>query len=563
MKIHRVRTSLALAAAVALLAACGGGGGDAKTSAPADQGPEVTPGSKLYSGKAIDGYLVGATVCMDLNANNACDINEPTTKTKDDGSYNIIFDGDATGKKLLVLIDGNTRDLSRPGYVFPGNFTLSAHLAGPQSNISPLTTMVAAQTDVGVPRAEAERNVVTLFGGNINVRDDYIANGDSNTSAFAMQVVDKITEFAKSSQADYDTARNVMNAIIEKGGVASVTQADVDAQALKPVYTTTSDAQALLERQLFTYQGLFAKNSSLTLGRDRWTLSGDTLTATFEEFNRGANAWQPSTETKEVYSMYSQAVVLKSNGQFSGWIKPSSIDSTIRVASVSGNQIDGWDSVTGSALTIQFRTMALDNKSILTVMQSLNDNYIRPNVTEAFAAGTEGFGAQVTRGQDLVVLPIVNHCNPLAPTITEDGVTHCSFLGDKNTAFVSVDDVFGMNVSLDGETGINLSAGGVVKVVNRNGDTIIGGNKVTWTRLDRNPNVLVVSGLTASNLKDIDLSDEFAYQVAQGYKVVIALHNGHLKLGYMLPAGASYNQALLPQASIDAVTSALLPKLPF
>lgn len=75
-------TKLALACALTgSLAACGGG----KTA--------------TFGGKVIDGYIEGATVCLDLNANQACDSVEPSDVSKADGTYSL----DITGLPLAKI----------------------------------------------------------------------------------------------------------------------------------------------------------------------------------------------------------------------------------------------------------------------------------------------------------------------------------------------------------------------------------------------------------------------------------------------------------------------------
>lgn len=61
---------------LASLAACGGGGGG---------GSNAVSGAAL-SGKVIDGPIAGATVCLDVNSNNACDTGEPTATTDATGT---------------------------------------------------------------------------------------------------------------------------------------------------------------------------------------------------------------------------------------------------------------------------------------------------------------------------------------------------------------------------------------------------------------------------------------------------------------------------------------------
>ena len=63
---HRVPTFALGSLAAALLAACGGGGGGSEA-------PKTT-----LSGTVADGYLKGATVCLDVNGNSICDSGEPS-----------------------------------------------------------------------------------------------------------------------------------------------------------------------------------------------------------------------------------------------------------------------------------------------------------------------------------------------------------------------------------------------------------------------------------------------------------------------------------------------------
>lgn len=66
-----------------LLTACGGGGGDS-TSTPVSTTPPpvtVTPEPMKISGNVIDGYIIGATIFMDLNFNSKLDDGEPFAVT--------------------------------------------------------------------------------------------------------------------------------------------------------------------------------------------------------------------------------------------------------------------------------------------------------------------------------------------------------------------------------------------------------------------------------------------------------------------------------------------------
>lgn len=85
-------------ALVCALAACGGGGGEpapqsggtpSVTSGAPGAPQEVVPPESLLTGVAIDGPLVGAKVCLDLNTNWVCEPNEPFTTTVSGGQYRL------------------------------------------------------------------------------------------------------------------------------------------------------------------------------------------------------------------------------------------------------------------------------------------------------------------------------------------------------------------------------------------------------------------------------------------------------------------------------------------
>lgn len=72
------KTTLAVAMTLAI-AACGGGSGSSDNSAT----------SATMKGKAIDGYIHGATVFLDYNFNNKLDANEPRTVTGESGDFSL------------------------------------------------------------------------------------------------------------------------------------------------------------------------------------------------------------------------------------------------------------------------------------------------------------------------------------------------------------------------------------------------------------------------------------------------------------------------------------------
>ncbi|MDN3698370.1 hypothetical protein QWY97_13590 [Vibrio cortegadensis] len=74
-------TKILLAASMisAALMGCGGGGGSSSDSSSAS-----------IAGKAIDGYIIGATVYLDLNFNGQMESNEPSVVTVEEGEFELI-----------------------------------------------------------------------------------------------------------------------------------------------------------------------------------------------------------------------------------------------------------------------------------------------------------------------------------------------------------------------------------------------------------------------------------------------------------------------------------------
>lgn len=102
-----------------LLGACGGSSSDSPTAVPA-----------TASGKAVDGYLSGATVTCDANANGVADTGEVSTTTSATGAYSLACDHG------LVLTGGTNIDT---GLAFKGRLRAPSGSAV----ITPLTNLVA------------------------------------------------------------------------------------------------------------------------------------------------------------------------------------------------------------------------------------------------------------------------------------------------------------------------------------------------------------------------------------------------------------------------------------
>ena len=166
------------------LSACGGGGGsDADTN-----------NSTSVSGVVADGYLVGATVCLDINNNKLCDPSEPQAQSGAGGQFTLTLNtpGDAN-YPLIAFVPAYAID-EDDGQQVGTPYVLYAP-AGRYEFISPLTTLVhlMSEYDDLLTVAEAEALLKTILGNGsnpdtINIFIDYVEeekDGDSDDADYA------------------------------------------------------------------------------------------------------------------------------------------------------------------------------------------------------------------------------------------------------------------------------------------------------------------------------------------------------------------------------------------
>ena len=116
---------LFLSIASMAIAGCGGGGG-------------TSPQSSI-SGKIIDGYIKGATVFWDCNANGIVDSDEVSTSSIEGGNY-VISPSPKTGCRLTAYIPASAIDSDTNTSVL-APYTMYA-LDSNAAIITPLTTLV-------------------------------------------------------------------------------------------------------------------------------------------------------------------------------------------------------------------------------------------------------------------------------------------------------------------------------------------------------------------------------------------------------------------------------------
>jgi hypothetical protein len=168
----------------AILTACGGGGAGAGSSSS----------PTTFSGVVVDGYIEGATVCLDLNANQACDTGEPTATSKAGGAYSLDVSGvDADKLKaahLLTVVPDSAKDADDGGKTLNKAGKKAFNLLAPAAAfvnsdgslqsavISPLTTLVSHEMITGGNTLEtSEKYVRTRLDlvDDTDLRQDFVA----------------------------------------------------------------------------------------------------------------------------------------------------------------------------------------------------------------------------------------------------------------------------------------------------------------------------------------------------------------------------------------------------
>lgn len=228
--------------ASAILTACGGsgGGGSTKTS---------------LSGTVADGYLRGATVCLDINGNAACDTGEPSATTGDGGKYTLsdINAGDDTKYAVVVNVPAGAVDSDNPtGSVGKAYFLSSP--AGKGGFISPVTTLIQQKLAAGASLEAAESAVKALLGitdTSVSLFSDYIAaqgsatQTDATTAGRYARAHEAGKVVAASLQAGYDSLKSDSNAkavqkvLLAQAEDALTVQKATSTDTTSPTFSTT------------------------------------------------------------------------------------------------------------------------------------------------------------------------------------------------------------------------------------------------------------------------------------------------------------------------------------
>jgi hypothetical protein len=176
---------MSLAVAI-LLSACGGGGSSNSTT---------------LSGAVIDGYIEGAKVCLDVNANGLCEPSEPSATTNSKGEYK--FDTgniNTLGLNIVAEIPDTAKDSDDEGLTL-GAAGKSAYTMATSSDqpsvVTPLTTMIVGKVKTeGLTTDVAKLRVLEEFGlpSDTNPYVDHIEKGNASVHGAAKQIAAQLQQ---------------------------------------------------------------------------------------------------------------------------------------------------------------------------------------------------------------------------------------------------------------------------------------------------------------------------------------------------------------------------------
>ena len=180
-----------------LLAACGGGGGEGEGGLPVDntgtvnatdlptdvlgEANSIVP-AVTVSGRVADGYIRGATVCVDINGNDACDSDEPSAVTGEGGIYDLEVPEGHSDKPIVAAIPAEAIDEDTGEAV--GQALVFIAPADRPEFVSPITTLVHQEqrANPALNSEEAEQAVKNFLGvdeTDVSLFSDYVAQSDA------------------------------------------------------------------------------------------------------------------------------------------------------------------------------------------------------------------------------------------------------------------------------------------------------------------------------------------------------------------------------------------------
>lgn len=428
---------------VLALPGCGGGGGGGGDTIGDPTAPSV-------SGVVADGYLVGATVCLDVNENRICDPTEPKATTGAGGTYKITYQNSGdTNHPIVVEVSVGTVD-EDTGKPVNKSYVLTAP-AGKPEFVSPLTTMVQTvlEQNPALTVEDAEAAVKDSLGqtadSTVDLFTDYVAAKDDAENEDApeyeqlhrvAQVVARVMEANHEAieQAAADAGldvEQVMDSVVRTVAAQVMAQLGTIVQEVEEVEDAGGDfnpddlakgvpgadpnavvedieqeeeaagvavanPQEILQGGINMLDSMEYAQNQFTLGYERIGLAGDNSTLTME-----AN-WQDPYGGWQTYAGYGySSYLLNSSG---GWVPTTDTDWTV---SFSGDK--ALISRAGGADVIKI-SGAVQDVSTKPIADFVDDdgwaNWILSGAT--FSDGAKAYRWTETRQTGLYEIPVVS-----------------------------------------------------------------------------------------------------------------------------------------------------------
>jgi len=265
---------------------CGGGGGGGDSSTP----PPVTANTISLSGTAVDGYISGAKVCLDVNSDAICQSTEPSTITAVNGTFSFTNVEVADNLLLPVIVMGGAGAIdTATGKAFTGqlkNIIDSATItAGTPLRVTPLTDLVSTSflqstTKNTTALNNAKTEVAQAFGLSVT---DVVADPMQSLTLFAKtQELEQIKALIETTatkakggsldEAETQTLQNdIKEALVAQVKETTGTNLEID-KVLTTVETQASISIPENEKTFVVAQATEVKTALATLATSSTTL---------------------------------------------------------------------------------------------------------------------------------------------------------------------------------------------------------------------------------------------------------------------------------------------------
>ncbi len=283
MKLVKLKSILSITAPLVLVAACSGSS-SLNEEPGLGQGNGTETQTTKVAGKVADGYLQGATVCVDINENGSCDSDEPQTTSGSGGSYTLDIPNGAENKPILALVPPTAID-EDTGKAIGKELRLSTP-GGKPSFVSPITTLVHQEliNNPSLDTDAAEATVLETLGlpneKDASLFTDYVANskkGEEDTR----EKFHYLHQTARVVATMMDEIQNNVEAAAVENGIDvtsdAVTQAAIRKLVQDEVRALLPDISQAVANQISELQSQSEDSESTENTTDQIMIDPDTI----------------------------------------------------------------------------------------------------------------------------------------------------------------------------------------------------------------------------------------------------------------------------------------------